>query len=106
MGGAIAQVPAAPITAAVLKGILEATSDQKVNLVNAGVLAKARGLTVTEKKVYDIPTFESMITVTVGDTTVAGTVEYGEPRIVQMNRYRLDVPASGIWIVARHRDQP
>jgi len=42
----------------------------------------------------------------VGDTTVAGTVEYGEPRIVQLNRYRVDLPATGIWLLARHRDQP
>jgi D-3-phosphoglycerate dehydrogenase / 2-oxoglutarate reductase len=106
LGGDVANQPAAPITAAVLKGILESTSDQKVNLVNAGVLAKGRGLTVSEKKVYDIPTFESLVTLQVADTLVAGTVEYGEPRIVQMNRYRVDLPASGIWLLARHRDQP
>jgi D-3-phosphoglycerate dehydrogenase len=106
LGGAIAAFPAAPVTAAVLKGILEATSDQKVNLVNAGVLAQARGLTVVEKKTPDIQTFESLLTLEVGDTTVAGTVEYGEARIVLMNRYRIDIPASGIWLVARHRDQP
>ena len=105
-GGDVANYPLAPITAAVLKGILEATSDQKVNLVNAGVLAKARGLSVTEKKVYDIETYESLLTLEVGDTTVAGTVEYGEPRIVQLNRYRVDLPATGIWLLARHRDQP
>jgi len=106
LGGEVASHPAALISTAALKGILEATSDQKVNLVNAGVLAKARGLTVTEKKVYDIPTFESLVTLQVADTLVAGTVEYGEPRIVQMNRYRVDLPASGIWLLARHRDQP
>jgi len=105
-GGDVANYPLAPITAAVLKGILEATSDQKVNLVNAGVLAKARGLSVTEKKIFDIETYESLLTLEVGDTTVAGTVEYGEPRIVQLNRYRVDLPATGIWLLARHRDQP
>ncbi len=106
VGGDIAQHSPAPITTAVLKGILEATSDQKVNVVNAGVLAKARGLTVTEKRVYDIDTFESLVTLQVGDTLVAGTVEYGEPRIVQMNRYRVDLPAQGQWLVARHQDRP
>jgi D-3-phosphoglycerate dehydrogenase / 2-oxoglutarate reductase len=106
VGGDAAAHETAPITTAVLKGILEATSDQKVNGVNAGVLAKARGLSVTEKRVYDIPTYESLVTLQVADTLVAGTVEYGEPRIVQMNRYRVDLPASGIWLLARHRDQP
>lgn len=106
LGGDIANHPAAPISTAILKGILEATSDQKVNAVNAGVLAKARGLTVNEKKVYDITTFESLVTVQVGETVVAGTVEYGEPRIVQLNRYRVDLPASGIWLLARHSDRP
>jgi D-3-phosphoglycerate dehydrogenase / 2-oxoglutarate reductase len=106
LGGDVANHPAAPISTAVLKGILEATSDQKVNAVNAGVLAKARGLTVTEKKVYDIPIYESLVTLEVADTMVAGTVEYGEPRIVQMNRYRVDLPAGGNWLLARHQDQP
>jgi len=106
LGGEVANHPAGPVVTAVLKGILESTSDQKVNLVNAGVLAKARGLTVTEKKVYDIPTYESLLTLEVGETVVAGTVEYGEPRIVQLNRYRVDLPAKGNWLLARHRDQP
>ncbi len=106
LAGAVAGYPAAPVTAAVLKGILEMTSDQKVNLVNAGVLAKSRGLTVIEKTAHEIETFESLLTLEVGDTTVAGTIEYGEPRIVLMNRYRIDIPAGGIWLVARHRDQP
>jgi D-3-phosphoglycerate dehydrogenase len=106
LGGDVANHPAAPVSTAVLKGILEATSDQKVNLVNAGLLAKARGLTVSEKKVYDIPAYESLVTLQVADTVVAGTVEYGEPRIVQLNRYRVDLPASGNWLLARHRDQP
>jgi D-3-phosphoglycerate dehydrogenase len=106
LGGEVAGQPAQPLTAAVLKGILEATSDQKVNLVNAAILAKARGLTVSEKKVYDIETYESLLSLQVADTHVAGTVEYGEPRIVQINRYRVDLPASGIWLVARHQDRP
>ncbi|MHB8619420.1 MAG: phosphoglycerate dehydrogenase [Chloroflexota bacterium] len=106
IGGAVARHPTAPITAYAIKGILEATSETQVNLVNAGVLADARGLNVTEKNTRDIPTFESLLTLRVGDTTVAGTVEYGEPRIVQMNAYRVDVPADGIWLVAHHRDQP
>lgn len=106
LGGDVANHPATPISTAVLQGILEATSDQKVNAVNAGVLAKARGLTVSEKKVYEIPAYESLVTLQVADTMVAGTVEYGEPRIVQLNRYRVDLPASGNWLLARHRDQP
>ena len=106
LGGDVAGHQTAPIATSILKGILEATSDQKVNAVNAGVLAKARGLSLTEKRVYDIPAYESLVTLQVADTLVAGTVEYGEPRIVQINSYRVDLPASGIWLLARHRDQP
>ncbi|MDE3077428.1 MAG: phosphoglycerate dehydrogenase, partial [Chloroflexota bacterium] len=58
VGGDVANYPTAPIAAYVLKGILESTSEERVNLVNAGTLAKARGLTVSEKKVFDIPAFE------------------------------------------------
>ncbi|MGH2363964.1 MAG: phosphoglycerate dehydrogenase [Chloroflexota bacterium] len=105
-GGAVARYPIAPITAYVLKGILEATSEERVNLVNAQTLATARGLNVAEKKVFDIPNYESLVTLRVGDTVLAGTVEYGEARIVRLNGYRVSVPAAGIWLVAQHRDQP
>lgn len=98
VGGDVASYPTGPITSYLLKGILESTSDERVNLVNAAVLAKARGLTISEKKVFDIPAFESLISLKVGDTELAGTVEYGEPRIVRVNNYRVDLPKVFGWL--------
>ena len=50
IAGDLADFDGAPLTAAVLRGLLETTTIERVNLVNAGALAKARGITVVERK--------------------------------------------------------
>ena len=53
---------ASPLTAAVLRGLLETTTTERVNLVNAGALAKARGITVVERKTPDAGAFAALLT--------------------------------------------
>ena len=53
---------ATPLTAAVLRGLLETTTTERVNLINAGALAKARGITVVEKKVPSAGTYAAQLT--------------------------------------------
>ena len=46
IAGELAEYDGTPLTAAVLRGLLETVTTERVNLVNAGSLAKARGMTV------------------------------------------------------------
>src|SRR6478609_6693124 len=46
IAGELAEFYGTPLTAAVLRGLLETSITERVNLVNAGALAKARGITV------------------------------------------------------------
>jgi len=46
ISGELAAVDASPLSAAVLRGLIETSTTQRVNLVNAAALAKARGITV------------------------------------------------------------
>jgi D-3-phosphoglycerate dehydrogenase len=110
VAGEPAEHDTAPVTAAVLRGLLETVTTERVNLVNAGLLAKARGITVVERKTPDAGTFSALVTVSgVVDgrqITVGGTVANGEPRLVRLNDYRLDMAPSDVMMITHHRDRP
>jgi D-3-phosphoglycerate dehydrogenase len=94
----------------VLRGLLEIATTERVNLVNAGALAKARGITVVERKTPDAGAFAALLTLsgeTGGRTTVvAGTVAGGEPRITRLDDYRLDMAPADTMLITRHMDRP
>ncbi len=110
LAGELAETDAAPVVAAVLRGILETGTTERVNLVNAGILAKARGIAVTERRTPDAGHAAGAITVTAtagGERlTVAGTVAAGEPRLIRLGEYRLDMAPTSIMLITRHHDRP
>ncbi|MFI5225898.1 MAG: phosphoglycerate dehydrogenase [Candidatus Limnocylindrales bacterium] len=110
VAGELAEHEAAPLTAAVLRGLLENVTTERVNLVNAAALARARGITVVERKTPDAGAFSSQLTVS-GEaggvtTTVGGTVAGGESRFTRLNAYRLDMAPAPAMIVTHHHDRP
>ena len=110
LAGALADADAAPLTAALLRGLVETVTTERVNLVNAGILAKARGIAVVERKTRDAGTLSASIAVSGAaggsEVTVAGTAAGGEPRIVRLNGYRLDMALTDVMLITRHHDQP
>ena len=110
LAGELASAESGPVTAAVLRGILETSTTERVNLVNAGMLAKARGIKVTERKSDADGGFHAAITVSTGvdggRVAVGGTLAGGEQRILRLNDYRLDMAASELTLITRHRDRP
>jgi D-3-phosphoglycerate dehydrogenase len=110
IAGELAEHDGTPLTAAVLRGLLETTTTERVNLVNAGALAKARGITVVERRTPDAGAFAALLTLsgeTGGRTTVvAGTVAAGEPRITRLDDYRLDMAPADTMLITRHMDRP
>ena len=111
IAGDLAQHDASPLTAAVLRGMLETVTTERVNLVNAGALAKARGITVVERKTPDAGAYAAQLTLSgeAGGGTpalVAGTVAGGEPRITRLGDYRLDMEPAPVMLITRHTDKP
>jgi D-3-phosphoglycerate dehydrogenase len=115
LAGDLARADSAPLTAAVLRGILETATTERVNLVNAAMLAKARGIAVTERKTAEAGGFSAAITVSARgagshedgtQAAVGGTIAGGEERLVRLNDYRLDMAPSEIILITRHRDRP
>ena len=99
------------LKAAALGGLLEEISEERVNLVNANIVAARRGLTVVEQKEAVCENYASLITVEVttstGVTVVAGTVIRGESHIVRVNNYWIDiVPTGAYFLFSDHRDRP
>ena len=110
VAGEPAAYETAPITAALLRGLLERVTTERVNLVNASMLAKARGITVVERRSRDAGSFSALVTVSgVVDgrtVSVGGTVANGEPRIVLLNEYRLDMEPTAVMLITHHQDRP
>ncbi len=110
--GDIANYDTNALKAAVLGGLLEGISEERVNLVNCNLVAARRGLTVVEEKEATCENYASLLTVematSTGIFTVAGTVMHGESHIVRVNDYWLDiVPTPGSYFLfSDHRDRP
>lgn len=109
--GEIARYDLTALKAAIIGGLLQEISEERINVVNANVVAKRRGLRVTEHKDSTCENYASLITAAVttssGVTTSAGTVMRGEMHIVRVNDYWIDiVPKGGYFLFSDHRDRP
>ena len=109
--GEIGTYDPSALRAAVLGGLLERVSLERVNLVNANMLAQKRGLRIIEEKGGSAEPYPSLLTAqaitSTGQTLVAGTVIRGEPHIVRVNQFWLDiVPTGGYFLFCDHRDRP
>ncbi len=109
--GEISSYDTSTLKASVLGGLLEDISEERVNVVNANIVAARRGLTVVEEKEATCENYASIVTVeattSAGVTAVAGTVMHSEPHIVRVNNYWLDiVPTGPYFLFSDHLDRP
>jgi D-3-phosphoglycerate dehydrogenase len=100
-----------PVTTAVLKGLLTPMVKDDVNFVNAEVLAKERGIKVSAATVAESEEYINLITVQAitdqGTNKVAGTI-FGKknPRLVDINNFRLELRPFGRFILIHNHDKP
>ncbi|NLZ91641.1 MAG: phosphoglycerate dehydrogenase [Clostridiales bacterium] len=109
--GSIAEYKTGPLTLAYLKGLLEPVVKDRVNYVNAKLLAKSRGIDVLESLDSTASEYTDLIEVRVsngsGSFTMAGTL-FGmrEPRIVELNGYKIDMEPAPYMLLVRNEDKP
>ncbi|NDY42921.1 phosphoglycerate dehydrogenase [Dissulfurirhabdus thermomarina] len=109
--GDVAEYDTAPVTVAVLKGLMAPYLREEVNYVNAPILARERGIKVTEAKSQTSEDFTNLLQVTVrsggGTNLVAGTI-FGkkEPRLVRINDFRLEAVPEGHMLLIYNEDRP
>jgi len=104
--GKLLELDGEPLRAAIVKGLLETFSEQRVNLVNALSVSRARGLVIEERRDTEAARYQALLTVRVGSTVVGGTLVQGEPRIVLIDGFWVDVPVAGHLLLTKHQDKP
>jgi D-3-phosphoglycerate dehydrogenase len=110
-GGEVTQYDVAPLTLAVLKGILTPVMESSVNYVNAPVIARERGIRIVESKSSSASDFASSITVRVKtkdkEAEVIGAI-FGSNnlRIVKINNFYLEAVPEGYILILNNRDVP
>jgi D-3-phosphoglycerate dehydrogenase len=109
--GEVARRSTRLITAAFAAGLLEYRLTQQVNVVNAELLARERGIDLVERispKKGDFGTLIQADVVTDKKTYTASGTLFGNQflRLVQVGPYRLDTYLDGILLIFTHRDVP
>lgn len=109
------------LRAMVIKGILEEITTARVNLVNADLLAKNRGLRISEVTVTSngsavlsslsvaLGTGKSTFSAAVDKTGriyVEGTVRQNTPYLTKIGGFDVDLSVQGSVLLCRQRDQP
>jgi len=109
--GEIAGMDLAPLTVAVVKGVLSPILQDAVNTINALPFAKGRGIHVVESKSAQDEDFASVISVGIktdkGRSEVAGTIfKKHEPRVIRINEFRLEAIPEGHILIFSNIDTP
>jgi D-3-phosphoglycerate dehydrogenase len=98
------------LTRGVLAGLLGPVMAGPVNLVNAHLVARDRGLDVRTHREESTQGYASLLTVSVrtnqGRKVIAGTVFDGRPRIVQLRDLHVDFAPEGYILVLSYEDRP
>ncbi len=94
-------------------GLLEAITDQRVNAVNADLVARERGLTVTETRTPTSDPWASLVELSQSGRmarlrccTLAGSTAHGRPHLAGFDGFAIDAELSGRMLVTRHHDRP
>lgn len=109
--GDIISTDLAPVTVAVVKGVLTPILKERVNYVNATMIAKDRGIKVVESKSSEIEDFANLISVEAisegHKSEIQGTLfTKNTPRIVKINEFYIDAVPTGYILVISNLDKP
>lgn len=108
--GQVAALNVKPLTATVLMGLL-AGQLESVNMVNAPVIAKERGISVSETRREQARDYQTIIRVKVatsaGEDVVEGTLVGGaKPRVTLVNGVAIEAEISPEMLLIRNEDKP
>jgi D-3-phosphoglycerate dehydrogenase len=100
-----------PVTTSLLKGLLTPSLKEDVNYVNAGVIAKDRGIKVSETTSAESDEYLNLITLkavtTEMESEIAGTI-FGKKRsqIVKIDDFQLSMEPEGYFAYIRNFNKP
>lgn len=109
--GPIAELDITYLEAAALKGLLDRAVAERVNLVNARLIARQRGISLSQRRVrHHNERYENLVTLAVGNgdrqRMVSGSMLQDEPHIVCIDDLWVDFVAKGHLLLTWHHDRP
>jgi D-3-phosphoglycerate dehydrogenase len=110
VNGELATLDTKTLAISALVGVLENIVGD-VNIINAGSIAKEKGIHVAETKIEESSRYVNMLTVSVHsdlvERQVRGTVfPVGQMRLLGVDEYDLDMPVEGDILMTMHNDVP
>ena len=110
VAGAIAEGDTELLARAVLSGLLRPVMADPVNLVNARLVARERGVELVVEHEEETGGYKSLLTLCTrtseGRKIIAGTVFDGQPRIVRMRDLDMEFTPEGFILVLSYEDRP
>jgi D-3-phosphoglycerate dehydrogenase len=95
------------LTASAIRGLLAPFTEERINPVNAHLVAAAHGMRLVERRSPRLSgNYPNLLTMHVNRFHLAGTVLMDEPRVIRIDDFRVDLPTQGRFLVSRHTDQP
>ncbi|HKW71822.1 MAG TPA: phosphoglycerate dehydrogenase [Candidatus Dormibacteraeota bacterium] len=94
------------LVASAIKGLLQPFTEERINAVNARLIASNRGIKLVERRSRSHSSYASLVTVRMQDHEISGTLLMGEPRAVRIDSFRVDLVPEGRFLVSRHEDRP
>jgi D-3-phosphoglycerate dehydrogenase len=108
--GGLARHDISYLTAEAIRGMLSPFTEDRINVVNARMLAEARGIEVVERRSSARGEYPDLLTLRVtgksGEFTAAATVLPMGPRLVRIGEFRIDIEPSGRFLITYHDDRP
>ena len=104
--GQLAQHDVSLLTSAAIRGVLQGFTEERINAVNARLIAAGRGMRIVERRTPARGSYTSLITLRMNGHELAGTLLMGEARIVRIDSFRVDLHADGRFVISRHEDRP
>ncbi len=99
-----------PLKAAVIKGLLESISTSRINRINAELVAKQRGLRITEVKREDSQgAVRDTISIELGNQEknyVQGAILRGSPHVTNIQGFPMDLELNGCLLICYNQDAP
>ncbi len=107
--GHVAALNTKPLSSLALTGLLRPSLEQ-VNIVNAPVIAKDRGIKISETKHDDDGDYQTLMKLTIesaqGKLQLTGTLFSGKPRIVGIDDVTLEAELTPRMLFVRNEDKP
>lgn len=107
--GEVAALNTKPLTSSAVAGVLKPMLEE-INIVNAPVIAKERGISVSETYRDDPETFDSLIRLNIVSEkqtrSVSGTIFAGDPRIVEIKDVDMEAGFAPHMLYTTNNDKP